>query len=71
VNSTCCAHHKKCGAPNEKEFEAKYPGVTVNYIRLSAGEAVTRLRNENPTRNSTFGGAARLIRPSPPKRKDC
>jgi iron(III) transport system substrate-binding protein len=42
----------------KKEFEAKYPGVTVNYIRLSAGEAVTRLRNEkaNPQFDIWWGG---------------
>lgn len=42
----------------KKEFEAKYPGVTVNYIRLSAGEALTRLRNEkaNPQFDIWWGG---------------
>jgi ABC-type glycerol-3-phosphate transport system substrate-binding protein len=42
----------------KKEFEAIYPGVTVNYIRLSAGEALTRLRNEkaNPQFDIWWGG---------------
>jgi iron(III) transport system substrate-binding protein len=42
----------------KKEFEAKYPGVTVNYIRLSAGEALTRIRNEkaNPQFDIWWGG---------------
>ncbi len=42
----------------KKEFETKYPGVTVNYIRLSAGEALTRLRNEkaNPQFDIWWGG---------------
>ena len=42
----------------KKEFEAKYPGVTVNYVRLSAGEALTRLRNEkaNPQFDIWWGG---------------
>jgi iron(III) transport system substrate-binding protein len=42
----------------KKEFEAKYPGVTVNYVRLSSGEALTRLRNEkaNPQFDIWWGG---------------
>ena len=42
----------------KKEFEAKYPGVTVNFIRLSSGEALTRLRNEkaNPQFDIWWGG---------------
>jgi len=42
----------------KKEFEAKYPGVTVNFVRLSAGEALTRLRNEkvNPQFDIWWGG---------------
>ncbi len=44
----------------KKEFEAKYPGVTVNYVRLSSGEALTRLRNEkaNPQFDIWWGGPA-------------
>jgi iron(III) transport system substrate-binding protein len=42
----------------KKEFEARYPGVTVNFIRLSSGEALTRLRNEkvNPQFDIWWGG---------------
>jgi len=42
----------------KKEFEAKYPGVTVNYVRLSSGESLTRLRNEkaNPQFDIWWGG---------------
>lgn len=42
----------------KKEFEAKYPGVTVNFVRLSAGEALARLRGEkvNPTFDIWWGG---------------
>jgi len=42
----------------KKEFEAKYPGVTVNYIRLSSGEGLARLRNEkaNPQFDIWWGG---------------
>jgi iron(III) transport system substrate-binding protein len=42
----------------KKEFEARYPGVTVNYVRLSSGEALTRLRNEkaNPQFDIWWGG---------------
>ena len=44
----------------KKEFEAKYPGVTVNYVRLSSGESLTRLRNEkaNPQFDIWWGGPA-------------
>lgn len=42
----------------KKEFEALYPGVTVNYIRLSSGESLTRIRNEkaNPQFDIWWGG---------------
>lgn len=42
----------------KKEFEAKYPGVTVNFVRLSSGESLTRLRNEkaNPQFDIWWGG---------------
>ena len=42
----------------KKEFEARYPGVTVNFIRLSSGEALTRIRNEkaNPQFDIWWGG---------------
>jgi iron(III) transport system substrate-binding protein len=42
----------------KKEFEARYPGVTVNFVRLSSGEALTRLRNEkaNPQFDIWWGG---------------
>ena len=57
LNLLCTPQEEWC-AGMKKEFEAKYPGVTVNYIRLSAGEAVTRLRNEkaNPTFDIWWGG---------------
>lgn len=44
----------------KKEFEAKYPGVTVNFVRLSSGESLTRLRNEkaNPQFDIWWGGPA-------------
>ncbi len=40
------------------EFQKKYPDITVNFVRLSAGEAVTRLRNEkdNPQFDIWWGG---------------
>ncbi len=42
----------------KKEFEALNPGVTVNYIRLSSGESLTRIRNEkaNPQFDIWWGG---------------
>lgn len=40
------------------EFEKAYPGITVNFVRLSSGEALTRLRNEkdNPQFDIWWGG---------------
>jgi iron(III) transport system substrate-binding protein len=40
------------------EFEAANPGVTVNFVRMSSGEALTRLRNEkdNPQFDIWWGG---------------
>jgi len=57
LNVLCGPQEIWC-AGMKKEFETKYPGVTVNYIRLSAGEAVTRLANEksNPTFDIWWGG---------------
>jgi len=57
LNLLCTPQEEWC-AGMKKEFEAKYPGVTVNYIRLSAGEAVTRLRNEksSPQFDIWWGG---------------
>lgn len=42
----------------KKEFEALNPGVTVNFVRLSSGEALTRIRNEkaNPQFDIWWGG---------------
>jgi iron(III) transport system substrate-binding protein len=40
------------------EFEKANPGITVNFVRLSSGEALTRLRNEkdNPQFDIWWGG---------------
>ena len=40
------------------EFEAANPGITVNFVRMSSGEALTRLRNErdNPQFDIWWGG---------------
>ncbi len=40
------------------EFEAAHPGVTVNWVRLSSGESLARLRNEkdNPQFDIWWGG---------------
>jgi len=57
LNLLCTPQEEWCQGM-KKEFEARYPGITVNYIRLSAGEAVTRLRNEkaNPQFDIWWGG---------------
>lgn len=40
------------------EFEKKYPEITVNFVRMSSGESLTRLRNEkdNPQFDIWWGG---------------
>jgi iron(III) transport system substrate-binding protein len=40
------------------EFEKVYPDITVNFVRMSSGEALTRLRNEkdNPQFDIWWGG---------------
>lgn len=42
----------------KQEFEAKYPMITVNYIRMSSGEAVAKLQAEKdaPTFDIMWGG---------------
>ncbi|MBI3914436.1 MAG: ABC transporter substrate-binding protein [Chloroflexi bacterium] len=58
--SLLCTPQEIWCAGMKKEFEAKYPGVTVNYVRLSSGEGLTRIRNEkvNPTFDIWWGGPA-------------
>lgn len=57
LNVLCTPQEEWC-AGMKKQFEARYPGVTVNYIRLSSGESLTRLRNEkaNPQFDIWWGG---------------
>lgn len=40
------------------EFEAAHPSITVNFVRMSSGESLTRLRNEkdNPQFDIWWGG---------------
>jgi iron(III) transport system substrate-binding protein len=42
----------------KSEFQKVYPKVTVEFVRLSSGEALTRLRNEkaNPQFDIWWGG---------------
>lgn len=57
LNMMCTPQQEYCDGM-KKEFEAKYPGVTVNFVRLSSGESLTRLRNEkdNPQFDIWWGG---------------
>lgn len=57
LNLLCTPQQEWCEGM-KKEFEARYPGVTVNFVRLSSGEALTRLRNEraNPQFDIWWGG---------------
>jgi iron(III) transport system substrate-binding protein len=57
LNMLCTPQQIWCDGM-KKEFETKYPGVTVNFVRLSSGEALTRLRNEkeNPQFDVWWGG---------------
>ncbi len=57
LNMLCTPQQVWCDGM-KKEFETKNPGVTVNFVRLSSGEALTRLRNEkeNPQFDVWWGG---------------
>ncbi|MBI5877533.1 MAG: ABC transporter substrate-binding protein [Chloroflexi bacterium] len=57
LNVMCTPQQEWCEGM-KKEFETKNPGVTVNFIRLSSGESLTRLRNEkaNPQFDIWWGG---------------
>lgn len=56
LNLLCTPQEQWCQGMKQ-EFEAKY-GITVNYVRMSAGEAVARLQAEkdNPTFDIWWGG---------------
>ncbi len=57
LNMLCTPQQEWCDGM-KKEFEAKNPGVTVNFVRLSSGEALARLRSEkeNPQFDIWWGG---------------
>ncbi len=57
LNMLCTPQQEWCDGM-KKEFETAHPGVTVNFVRLSSGEALTRLRNEkeNPQFDVWWGG---------------
>ncbi|MBI3732451.1 MAG: ABC transporter substrate-binding protein [Chloroflexi bacterium] len=59
LNLLCTPQQEWCDGM-KKEFETVNPGVTVNFIRLSSGESLTRLRNEkaNPQFDIWWGGPA-------------
>ena len=56
LNLLCTPQEEYCQGMKQ-EFEAKY-GITVNYVRMSAGEALARLQAEkdNPTFDIWWGG---------------
>lgn len=56
VNVLCTPQEEWCQGMKQ-EFEARY-GITVNYVRMSSGEALARLRAEkdNPTFDIWWGG---------------
>ena len=56
LNLLCTPQEEWCQGMKQ-EFEAKY-GITVNYVRMSAGEALARLQAEkdNPTFDIWWGG---------------
>jgi iron(III) transport system substrate-binding protein len=56
LNLLCTPQEEWCQGMKQ-EFEAKY-GITVNYVRLSAGEALARIQAEkdNPTFDIWWGG---------------
>lgn len=57
LNMLCTPQQEWCDGM-KKEFETQYPGVTVNFVRLSSGEALARLRSEkdNPQFDVWWGG---------------
>jgi iron(III) transport system substrate-binding protein len=59
LNLLCSAQEEWC-AGMKQEFQTKYPGVTVKYVRLLSREALTRLRNDkaNPQFDIWWGGSA-------------
>jgi iron(III) transport system substrate-binding protein len=56
LNLLCTPQEQWCQGMKQ-EFEAKY-GITVNYVRMSSGEAVARLvaEKDNPTFDIWWGG---------------
>ena len=56
LNVLCTPQEEWCAGMKE-EFETKY-GITVNYVRMSAGEALARLQAEkdNPSFDIWWGG---------------
>jgi iron(III) transport system substrate-binding protein len=58
LNLLCTPQEEWC-AGMKAEFEAKY-GITVNYVRMSSGEALARVEAEkdNPTFDIWWGGPA-------------
>ena len=57
LNVLCVPQEEWCQGMKQ-EFEAKYPMITVNYIRMSSGEAVAKLQAEKdaPTFDIMWGG---------------
>lgn len=57
LNMLCTPQQEWCEGM-KAEFQKKYPDITVNFVRLSSGEALTRLRNEkaNPQFDIWWGG---------------
>lgn len=58
--SLLCTPQQEWCEGMKAEFQKKYPDITVNFVRLSSGEALTRLRNEkaNPQFDIWWGGPA-------------
>ena len=57
LNVLCTVQQEWCEGM-KGEFQKKYPDMTVNFVRLSSGEGLTRLRNEkeNPQFDIWWGG---------------
>lgn len=57
LNLLCIVEQDWCDG-QVAEFNKLYPGLVVNYVRLSSGEGLTRLRNEaaNPQFDVWWGG---------------
>ena len=69
LNVLCTPQEEWCQGMKQ-EFEALY-GITVNYVRMSSGEALARIEAEKDAPTLISGGEARSTASWPPREWDC